>query len=410
MESVNINGTPSTPVANTTTDNVIQTPGFPEYLHQPRGTLVFQITLWSTIVFLGVVGNLLVCFVILSQAKMKTSMNYYLLSLAIADLGVLLTIYPIVLLKYLSPFRWLLGKHACHYLYPTVEIFFGASIWSITAIAIERYRNIVGSKRYRIKHRSQVRTFVVIGVVWLASFLVASVPLYPAMDYNSTLEICGPVMSKLLFQSYSIVLIVVWYALPLVVIAFTYVRIKKRVLQSVVFQTSMSEYNDGDQAALPQASSNKERWEKRIWQQSKKTTRILTPLVILFAVTMFPLNAFRVVALITPEYWKKSYYNLIIGQLIMFIMINSSANPLVYYMMSEEFKDAFKKIWTSLKDKKNQFFKQFNGNNKSSWRTLPSVLEAALVDREENQEGTNRSNNELQAGLANGNVQIVTGV
>ena len=359
MEDVDINGTVSTPLANTTTSpgNVTQTPGFPEYLLQPLGALVFQITLWSTIVFLGVVGNLLVCFVILSQAKMKTSMNYYLLSLAIADLGVLL-MYPVILLKYLFPFRWLLGKHACHYLYPTVEVFFGASVWSITAIAVERYRNIVGPQRYQIQHRSRVGTFVIIGVVWLASFLFSSVPLYPVMYYHPTLEICLPAMPNLLFQSYSIVLIVVWYALPLVVIAFTYVSIKKRVLQSVAFRTSMSEHDAGNQAAL-QASSNKERIDKRIWRQSNKTTRILTPLVILFAVTMFPLNAFRVMALIMSEYWKKSYYNLIIGQLIMFIMINSSANPLVYYIMSKEFKGAFKKIFTSLKDKEN-FFKRFS--------------------------------------------------
>ena len=408
MEDVNINGTVSTPLANTTTGNVTQTPGFPEYLLQPLGALVFQITLWSTIVFLGVVGNLLVCFVILSQAKMKTSMNYYLLSLAIADLGVLLIMYPVVLLKYLFPFRWLLGKHACHYLYPTVEVFFGASVWSITAIAVERYRNIVGPQRYQIQHRSRVGTFVIIGVVWLASFLFSSVPLYPVMYYHPTLEICLPAMPNLLFQSYSIVLIVVWYALPLVVIAFTYVSIKKRVLQSVAFRTSMSEHDAGNQAAL-QASSNKERIDKRIWRQSNKTTRILTPLVILFAVTMFPLNAFRVMALIMPDYWKKSYYNLIIGQLIMFIMINSSANPLVYYIMSKEFKGAFKKIFTSLKDKEN-FFKRFSGKSKSSWRTSPSVLEGALGDRGENQEGTNKSNNEPQAGLPNDNIQIVTGV
>ena len=406
MEDVNINGTVSTPLANTTTGNVTQTPGFPEYLLQPLGALVFQITLWSTIVFLGVVGNLLVCFVILSEAKMKTSMNYYLLSLAIADLGVLLTIYPVVLLKYLFPFRWLLGKHACHYLYPTVEIFFGASIWSITAIAIERYRNIVGAKRYQIKDRSRVRTFVIIGVVWLTSFLVSSVPLYPVMDYHATLEICLPAMPKLLFQSYSIILIVVWYALPLVVIAFTYVSIQKRVLQSVAFRTSMSEPDDGNQAVL-QGSSNKERIDKRISRQSNKTTRILTPLVILFAVTMFPLNAFRVMTLITPEYWKKSYYNLIIGQLIMFVMINSSANPLVYYITSKEFKNAFKNICTSLKDKEN-VFKRFSGKNKLSLRTSPSVLEAALGDREEKYGGTNKSNKKRQTGLANGNVQVVT--
>ena len=323
--------------------------GFPEYLHQPLGAIVFQISLWSTIVLLGVIGNVLVCIAILTRSKMKSSMNYYLLSLAIADLGVLLIIYPMIVLRYLFPFRWLLGKHACHYLYPTVEIFFGASVWSITAIAIERYRNIIGAKRYLIKHRSQVRTFVVIGIVWFTSFLVSSVPLYPVMAYHSTLEVCyldWPDVSgtNAVFLSYSIALIVVWYALPLAVIAFTYVKIKKRVSKSVKFRASMSENDDGSQAGLPQASSNKGKSENRIWRQSKKTTRILTPLVILFAVTMFPLNALRVMLLIMPAFWTESYYNLIIGQLIMFIMINSAANPLVYYITSKEFKDTFREI------------------------------------------------------------------
>jgi len=114
----------------------------------------------------------------------------------------------------------------------------------------------------------------------------------------------------------------------------------------------MLENDNGDQEVLPPDSSNKERSEKRIWGQSNKTTRILTPLVILFAVTMFPLNALRVLLLIMPGFWTKSFYNLIIGQLIMFIMINSSANPLVYYITSKEFKDAFREMLKRTSEKK----------------------------------------------------------
>jgi len=90
-------------------------------------------------------------------------------------------------------------------------------------------------------------------------------------------------------------------------------------------------------------------------------------------------------------------------------MINSSANPLVYFIMSKEFKDAFKKIFTSQKKKKN-FFKQISGKSKSSRRTSRLFLQAALCDREENQGGANNSSKEPQAGLGNGNIQIVTGV
>jgi len=225
------------------------------------------------------------------------------------------------------------------------------------------------------------------------------------MTYNPTLEICyldWPDISgtNAVFLSYLIVHIAVWYALPLVVIAFTYIRIKKRVLKSVTFQTSMS-YNDaGDQTALPQASANKEIWDKRTLQQSKKTTRILTPLVILFAVTMFPLNALRVLLLIIPTFSTKSYYNLILGQVTVFVLINSSTNPLVYYITSQQFKDAFKKILKNLKDKS-----IFRSRSRKTRELLgnPNVLE-----EEQHFQVTSNIDNQSQAALID--VQFVTGL
>lgn len=359
MEDTHLNAT-------LTAANVTQstTPGSPTYLHEPLGATVFQITLWSTIVILGVIGNILVCIVILGNPKMKTSMNYYLLSLAIADLGVLLIIYPTAVLKYLNH-PWIFGEKACYYMYPTVEIFYGASIWSITAIAIDRYRNIAGSKRYQIgyMYRSRKRACLVTGMVWLASFLFLSVPLYPVMSYERSYKNCYAKWpdihgKNLMVLTYFIALIVFGYVLPLVVIAFTYLKIRRRVRDSILFRTSILANGNGDQAVFLQSFSktNKERRNKIIWRQSKKAGRILTPLVILFAVTMFPLNALRVLALTVPGgYWMKSYYNLIMGQVIMFLMINSSANPLVYYTTSKELKNEFKKIFKSLKDKKNYF-------------------------------------------------------
>ena len=171
------------------------------------------------------------------------------------------------------------------------------------------------------------------------------------MTYESTPEICYPkwpdIYAKgrnLMFLTYVTALIVVGYVLPLVVMAFTYVNIKRQVRDSVVLRKSMRANGNGDEVVFLQSLSNRKRREKEIWRQSKKAGSILTPLVILFAVTMFPLNALRVLALILPRYWMKAYYNLIMGQVIMFVMINSSANPLVYYMTSKEFKNAFKNL------------------------------------------------------------------
>ena len=81
------------------------------------------------------------------------------------------------------------------------------------------------------------------------------------------------------------------------------------------------------------------------------------------------------------------------------MLINSSANPLVYYIMSKEFKDAFKKIFKSLKDKK--FFRAF-------CRKIRALLGISKVLEEEEQNLQHTSNNNSQVALMN--VQIVTGL
>ena len=381
--------------ATTASVNPSSSPTLPTYVYGPKGTTEFQIAVWSTTAFLGVIGNLLVCIVICGRLR-KTSMNYFLLSLAIADLGVLLMIYPVSVTKYVSPFSWLLGEQVCLYMVPTEEVFFGASIWSITAIAIERYRNIVGAKRYQVWKRSLLKTALAIIVVWLASFLVSSVPLYPLMVYNSTIHIClvqwpETPRGHAMYVSYTVTLIIVWYVLPLAVIAFTYVKIKERMLASAAFRESMGFDDSYDFPKMPQSASYKKTRDKRIWRISNKTKKILTPLVILFAVTMLPLNAMRLVMLIKPDFLNNPYYNMLVGQLGLFVIINSSANPLVYYITSKEFKDAFNAIVKSLKERKN-FFSQVNRRNGSLWRSSRTTYATELEPRLANGNNNNNKN------------------
>ena len=370
---------------NTTVTNGTQSPvpWLPNYLEEPLAATVFQITLWSMVAFMGVIGNLLVCIVILRRLK-KTSMNYYLLSLAIADLGVLVIIYPVAVCKYIKPFVWLLGETFCLYMIPTEEIFYGASIWSITAIAIERYRNIVGANRYQVWNRSKARTAFGIFAVWLSSFLVSCVPLYPVMKYNPKGPIgpmCGPNMSKTYVVTYFIALVVLWYVLPLAVITFTYVKIKQRVLVSATFRNSMAIDDNQDFTKPPKQSVfSRQNKDRRLWRQSNKTKRVLTPLVILFAVTMFPVNALRIVILIDNNISMNKYYNLAIGIMSLFVIVNSAANPLVYYLTSKEFKEAYKAVLKALRGRRKDFLYQFRRSSSRYSFGLPSSGSTKTVD------------------------------
>lgn len=400
MEDLNINKT----VVNATF--ISDSSESPENFHQSLEAKVLQATLWSTVVFLGIIGNILVCAVILGLPKMKTSMNFYLLSLAIADLGVLTMLVPINVIRYFIPVRWVLGKFFCLYLSPTLEIFFGASIWSITIIAIERYRNICGANRYRIKSRSQMRTKLTIFGVWLASFLVGSVPVYPVMAYKPNPPTCHQIWPNRMYLAYSLALVLLWYVSPLAVIAFTYLKIKKRIRESVVFRNSMSIVDDDKAVIVSPSSQSKKRQDKQALNQSNKTRRILTPLVILFAVTMLPLNVYRTAILFAPEFSKNPYTGLIFGQIILFVGVNSSINPIVYYIVSKEFKDAFKKIFQKLREKE-YFFKTFSLRGRETSATLVRV-NIGLENNWPPSKNLDRNNSNLE--LLNANVQVISGV
>ena len=61
--------------------------------------------------------------------------------------------------------------------YPVVDTFYGASIWLVTSVAIERYVNIV--KRVEVyRNRSLKTTTLAIVAIWITSFSVVSLPLF----------------------------------------------------------------------------------------------------------------------------------------------------------------------------------------------------------------------------------------
>ncbi|KAL1130068.1 hypothetical protein AAG570_013011 [Ranatra chinensis] len=88
-------------------------PSLDEYLLRRRGpkhlplTVVVPITVvYSVILTAGVIGNLAVCLVIAKNSAMHTATNYYLFSLAVSDLTLLiLGPYPMTFI-YLSTERY----------------------------------------------------------------------------------------------------------------------------------------------------------------------------------------------------------------------------------------------------------------------------------------------------------------
>ncbi|KAK7109378.1 hypothetical protein V1264_013428 [Littorina saxatilis] len=92
---------------NQTSNETVPDMSLPSYLF-------VYVTVTSAIIFLaGVFGNLLVIFVVVRMHSMRTRMNYFLVSLSVADLMVLIVCQPVALLELYARETWLLGAAMC---------------------------------------------------------------------------------------------------------------------------------------------------------------------------------------------------------------------------------------------------------------------------------------------------------
>ncbi|POI30151.1 hypothetical protein CIB84_006099 [Bambusicola thoracicus] len=127
---------------------------------------------YSAIFVVGVIGNFLVCLVILKHQNMKTPTNYYLFSLAVSDLLVLLFGMPLEVYEMWSNYPFLFGPIGCYFKTALFETVCFASILSVTTVSIERYFAILHPFRAKLEstRKRALRTIV---VLWVLSVLFA---------------------------------------------------------------------------------------------------------------------------------------------------------------------------------------------------------------------------------------------
>jgi hypothetical protein len=97
-------------------DNMTRTANNPDY--ETKLYIFVCVTIFNILIFLlGVVGNIMVILVIVRMREMRSSTNYFLLSLSVADLLVLTICQPSALLEFYSKDRWYLGDAMCEYIW-----------------------------------------------------------------------------------------------------------------------------------------------------------------------------------------------------------------------------------------------------------------------------------------------------
>lgn len=138
------------------------------------GHTVWQVVLIAVltgvVALVTIIGNILVIVAFKVNKQLKTVNNYFLLSLACADL-IIGVISMNLFTTYIIMNRWALGNLACDLWLSIDYVASNASVMNLLVISFDRYFSITRPLTYRAK-RTTKRAGMMIGLAWVISFVL----------------------------------------------------------------------------------------------------------------------------------------------------------------------------------------------------------------------------------------------
>lgn len=131
--------------------------------------LIFGILL----IIIIICGNVLVCLSVYTEKALKTTTNYFIVSLAVADLLLAVLVLPLFVFTEFQDEVWSLDMTVCDGLMTMDVMLCTASIFNLCAISIDRFIAVSIPFHYNRKHVDQ-RQIVLLSATWILALAVAS--------------------------------------------------------------------------------------------------------------------------------------------------------------------------------------------------------------------------------------------
>jgi len=358
----------------------------------------------------GTCGNILVCHVIVRNISMRTSTNFFLFSLAVADIAILLMGATFDLSVYWQQYPWVLGEPICKLRAFLSEMTSYCSVLTILAFSFERYLAIC-HPLYSYTMAGLKRTARIIVGLWICSALAAA----PFFHYTKIHYWSDPFHGNIAEQSAFCASLetpeflfegsfFLFFLLPLLALIVLYISMgltisrsanqdvrsnycsTRRSVPQATNPCSTSRYEEATRKAGPGAGEgggeNLNRSGSKANGRSRKAVlKMLAAVVFSFFLCWAPFHTQRLLIAISQKYPRlfegreddlmavneKLYY--LTG---FFYYLSSTINPIIYNMMSAKYRRAFTATVTNCCSKKSHISSLRVGQD--SRRTLQSTL------------------------------------
>ncbi|KYN04891.1 PREDICTED: neuromedin-U receptor 2-like [Cyphomyrmex costatus] len=315
--------------------------------------IVLPVTvIYVVIFFTGLIGNISTCVVIARNKSMHTATNYYLFSLAVSDLLLLVFGLPPEMYYIWSHFPYIFGETFCIIQSFASETSANATVLTITAFTIERYVAICHPFiSHTMSKLSRAIKFVV--AIWLLALCLA-VPqaiqfgIVYGIDYadngTAVLDSARCSLRWTLIEHAFEISTILFFVLPMTIIIVLYVLIAIKLRRSSLLSTTVSKRHHVH-GVLNHVDSSRGKTNAQ-----RNVIRMLVAVVVAFFICWAPFHAQRLLAVYAqssssePEATVVIVYTTLTYVSGVFYYLSTTVNPLLYNIMSNKFREAFKSM------------------------------------------------------------------
>ena len=287
------------------------------------GECTFSIIL----IFTAFIGNLLVCLAIKRNQKLRKIPNYYIASLASADMLMSLFGMPLTSVALVAD-GWILGDALCQYQGFVGTALASVSLLNITLLALNRYLKIVRGQEHLTYNKTKTKTAIWnIVLVWSLA-LVTPIPYLAIGDrfrFHPGKVLCFFDLDNSNIY-YAVSTIVCFVMIPFGVITVCYYK---------VFRT-VRRHNK----TLARTGSD----TRTFAVDEVKLAKLLFTILLGFVACWTPFVVIDVIGVFKGQFFFPrgvyEFYTVSVG-------LSSCVNPMIYAVMNKDFRTEFKKMFTA---------------------------------------------------------------
>ena len=277
----------------------------------------------------ALVGNSLVCLAFYRNFSLRTVTNYFVLSLALADLSMAVLVMPWSTALTIST-SWIGNELSCKMYYFSLTVLAGVSLATVMLLAINRYFRVVQPELYT-KIFTKKRSVTMAVFVWIVTIALITAVQFATRNQPQkvpnieSVSSCVKFIRKRDLSKHYGIMPVVSIAVPSITIVACYIKIYQTIRQ---YNTTIAPSSEGGHSSYG--------------VEEAKITRMLTVVVVGFYLCWLPpfiSNILLDLGLIGETAFK--YWNF---YLTFPLLAGSVINPAVYGTMSRSFRKEFLKI------------------------------------------------------------------